>query len=332
MPILCGVGTVSPQLGTRSLGDSGPEVSALGMGCNQLGRTVDREGARRLIDACEAAGVNLVDTADSYGEAGSSEEYLGEALAGARRDRFVVATKFGWQLSGVEGAPGVPRGSAEYIRWAVDGSLRRLGTDHIDLYQYHRPDGVTPLEETLGAMSELVADGRVRFIGCSNFSAELVDEAARIAGANGWTGFVSLQNEYSLLNRELEAEVVPACERHGVGILPYFPLARGLLTGKYRRGEAGPEGARLSGADQVADARTFDVLEALESYAEARGVTMLEVAIGGLAAQRGVASVIAGARRPGQIEGNARAARWVPSEDDLRALDEIVPPPTPSQG
>jgi aryl-alcohol dehydrogenase-like predicted oxidoreductase len=300
-------------------------VSVLGLGCNQIGRTVDRDDARRLIDECEAAGVNLVDTADTYGEAGSSEAFLGDALARARRERFVVATKFGMRLSGIAGVPEAPRGSREYIRWAVEGSLGRLQTDHIDLYQYHRPDGVTPLEETLGAMNELVEEGRVRFIGCSNFEAGQVDDAARIAGENGWAGFVSLQNEYSLLNRGLEADVVPACERHGLGILPYFPLARGLLTGKYRRGETAPEGTRLSGRDEVADARTFDVLEALERYAEERGVSLLEVAIGGLAAQPAVASVIAGATRPDQIAGNARAARWVPSEDDLRALDAIVP-------
>jgi aryl-alcohol dehydrogenase-like predicted oxidoreductase len=320
------VGTVTPQPATRPVGRSDLEVSLLGLGCNQIGRTVDRDGARRLIDECEAVGVNLVDTADTYGDAGSSEEFLGDALAGARRDRFVVATKFGMRLSGIPGVLEAPRGSRDYIRWAVEGSLRRLQTDHIDLYQYHRPDGVTPLEETLGAMNELVDEGRVRFIGCSNFGAGQVDEAARVAEENGWAAIVSLQNEYSLLKRELETGVVPACERHGLGILPYFPLARGLLTGKYRRGEAGPEGARLSSREEVADARTFDVLEALERYAEERGVSLLEVAIGGLAAQPAVASVIAGARRPDQIAGNARAARWVPSEDDLRALNEIVPP------
>jgi aryl-alcohol dehydrogenase-like predicted oxidoreductase len=298
----------------------------LGLGCNQIGRTVDRDGARRLIDECEAVGVNLVDTADTYGEAGTSEEFLGDALAGVRRERFVVATKFGMELRGIAGVPGMPRGSREYIRWAVEGSLRRLQTDHVDLYQYHRPDGVTPLEETLGAMNELIDEGRVRFIGCSNFGADLVDEAAEVVERNGWTGFVSLQNEYSLLNRSIEADVVPACERHGLGILPYFPLARGLLTGKYRRGEPGPAGARLSSRDEVADARTFDQLEALERYAEGRGISMLEVAIGGLAAQRAVGSVIAGATRPDQIAGNARAAAWSPSEEDLRELDEIVPP------
>jgi aryl-alcohol dehydrogenase-like predicted oxidoreductase len=319
------MGTVADELATRTLGRSGPEVSVLGLGCNQLGRTVDRDGTRRLIRECEEVGVSLVDTADTYGEAGASESFLGDALAG-RRERFVVATKFGMRLSGIEGVPGVPRGSREYIRWAVEGSLRRLQTDYIDLYQYHRPDGSTPLEETLGALNELVDEGRVRYVGCSNFTADQVDESARIAEQNGWAAFVSLQNEYSLLSRGLEADVVPACERHGLGVLPYFPLARGLLTGKYRRGEAGPPGARLSGRDEIADARTFDVLEALERYAEERGVSLIEVAIAGLAAQRAVASVIAGATRPDQIAGNARAARWIPSEDDLRALDEIVPP------
>src|SRR3954468_2068973 len=225
-PILGDVGNVADELPTRTLGRTGPEVSALGLGCNQIGRTVDRDGARRLIRECEEVGVSLVDTADTYGDAGTSESFLGEALAG-RRDRFVVATKFGMQLSGIEGVPDVPRGSREYVRWAIEGSLARLQTDHIDLYQYHRPDGITPLEETLGALGELVGEGRVLHIGCSNFTAEQVDESARIAEERGWTGFVSLQNEYSLLERGLEADVVPACERQGLGVLPYFPLARG---------------------------------------------------------------------------------------------------------
>lgn len=298
----------------------------LGLGCNQLGRTVDREGTRQLVNECEARGVTLLDTADSYGGAGTSESLLGDALAGSRRDRFVIATKFGWQLSGIEGTPDVPRGSRPYIRWAVEGSLRRLRTNRIDVYQYHRPDGITPLEETLGALDELVRDGLVRCIGCSNFTARQVEEAARIADEQGYSAFVSLENEYSLLNREIEAEVEPACRRHGLGILPYHPLARGLLTGKYRRGQDGPPGARLSDRDEVADARTFDRIEALERFAEERGVSLLEVALGGLAAQPSVACVIAGARRPDQLAGNARGVLWAPSEDDLRALDQIAPP------
>jgi aryl-alcohol dehydrogenase-like predicted oxidoreductase len=300
----------------------------VGLGCNQIGRRVDRDGARRLLDACEDAGVDVLDTADVYGGGGASESLLGEALEG-RRDRFVVATKFGMELSGVEVVPDCPRGSREYVRWAVEGSLRRLRTDRIDLYQYHRPDGVTPLEETLGALNELADEGRIRFPGSSNFSARPVDDAAAIAADRGFAGFVTVQNEYSLLKRGLEVDVVPACERHELGILPYYPLASGLLTGKYRRGEEGPAGARLSGRDEPADSRTFDVLEALERFARERGLSMLEVAIGWLASRPQVACVIAGATRPEQVLGNARAAEWTPGESDLRDLDAIAPPPVP---
>jgi aryl-alcohol dehydrogenase-like predicted oxidoreductase len=307
----------------RRLGSSTLEVSALGLGCNQLGRKVDRRGTARILDACEAVGVTLLDTADRYGGGGASESLLGEALGG-RRERFVVATKFGMEPSGIDGAPDAPRGSREYLRWAVEGSLRRLRTDWIDLYQYHRPDGVTPLEETLGAMHELVAEGRVRFLGCSNFDADQVDEATRVAAREGWSGFVSLQNEYSLLERGIEADVEPACARNGLGILCYYPLARGLLTGKYRRGMPAPAGARLEGDPDVADSRTFDVVEVLERLAAERGVSLLDVAVGGLAAQRSVASVVAGATRPEQVEANARAVRWEPSADDLRALDHAA--------
>jgi aryl-alcohol dehydrogenase-like predicted oxidoreductase len=314
------------SLPTRPLGRSDVEVSVVGLGCNRIGRTVDRDGTRAIIDACEASGVTLLDTADVYGGGGGSETLLGEVLAG-RRDRFVIATKFGLELPGIDGAPDAPRGSRTYIRWAVEGSLRRLRTDRIDLYQYHRPDGVTPLEETLGALDELVREGTVRAIGCSNFGADLLEQAVRIAAEQRLTGFVGLQNEYNLLDRAIEADVAPLCERHGLGILPYYPLARGLLTGKYRRGEAAPAGARLADRDEVADAATFDVLEALERFAAQRGIELVDVAIGGLAAQRAVASVIAGATRPEQVERNARAAAWAPSAEDLAALDAIVPPP-----
>ena len=314
------------RLTSRRVGHSELEVSVVGLGCNQLGRKVDREGTRRLVDACEELGVTLLDTADVYGGGGGSESLHGEALA-ARREKFVVATKFGMQVSGADGAPNAPRGSRRYIRWAVEGSLRRLRSDRIDLYFYHRPDGVTPLEETLGAMDELVSEGSVRFLGCSNFSAQQVERAATIASAEDLNGFVSLQNEYNLLNRGLEADVAPACERHGLGILPYFPLASGLLTGKYRRGEEAPAGSRLAGRGQVADAATFDVIEGLERFAAERALSLLDVAIGGLAAQRAVASVIAGATRPEQLEANARAAAWAPSPGDLRQLDAIAPPP-----
>jgi aryl-alcohol dehydrogenase-like predicted oxidoreductase len=313
-------------LDSRRLGRSELEVSVVGLGCNQLGRKVDQKGTTRLLDACEELGMTLLDTADVYGGGGVSESLLGGALAG-RRDKYVVATKFGMQMSGVDGAPNAPRGSREYIRWAVEGSLRRLRTDRIDLYFYHRPDGVTPLDETLGAMDELVREGSVRFLGCSNFSAEQVERAAGVVGAQGLNGFVSLENEYNLLRRDLEADVAPACERHGLGILPYFPLAAGILTGKYRRGEEAPAGSRLAGRGEVADAAMFDVIEGLERFAAARGLSVLAVAIGGLAAQRAVTSVIAGATRPEQLKANARAAACEPSADDLRELDAIAPPP-----
>jgi aryl-alcohol dehydrogenase-like predicted oxidoreductase len=313
---------------TRRLGRSELEVSVVGLGCNQLGRKVDADGTARLLDACEAAGVTLLDTADIYGGAGASEALLGEALEG-RRDRFVVATKFGMDMGAVDGMPDAPRGSREYIRWAVEGSLRRLRTDRIDLYQYHEPDGVTPLAQTLVALDELVREGKVRFLGCSNFTAAQIDEGARVAAEDGLTPFVGLQNQYSLLERDLEADVAGACERHGLGILPYFPLARGLLTGKYRRGAQAPPSARLAGSGEVADAATFDVLEALERFAAERGLTLLDVAIGGLAAQPAVASVIAGATRPEQVQANARAAAWTPSAEDLRALDAITPTARP---
>jgi aryl-alcohol dehydrogenase-like predicted oxidoreductase len=310
----------------RRVGRSDLEVTAIGLGCNQLGRRVDQAGTSALLDACERADVRLLDTADIYGGAGTSESLLGKALAG-RRERFVLATKFGMEMSGAEGVPEAPRGSRTYIRWAIEGSLRRLAVDHIDLYLYHQPDGVTALEETLGAMDELVRDGSVRFIGCSNFSGDQLEESARIADAQGLNGFVAVENSYNLLDRDLEADVTPACERHGLGILPYYPLARGLLTGKYRRGEDAPAGTRLADRDEVADEATFDRIEALERFAGERGISLLDVAIGGLAAQRAVASVIAGATRPEQVDANARAARWTPGPDDLRALDEIVPPP-----
>jgi aryl-alcohol dehydrogenase-like predicted oxidoreductase len=306
----------------RSLGAL--EVSVAGLGCNQFGRRVDLDGARAIVDAAIDSGITLFDTADIYGqEGGASESLLGQALDG-RHDRVVVATKFGMDMSS-RGAspPDAPRGSREYIRWAIEGSLRRLRTETIDLYQYHEPDGTTPIAETLGHMSELVDEGLVRFLGVSNFDAGQLREAHDAVGDR----LVSLQNEYSLLKRDLEADVAPECERLGVGILPFFPLASGLLTGKYRRGEDAPEGTRLHGRGQVADDETFDRLERLAGFAEERGIEPIDVAVGGLAAQRAVASVIAGATKPEQVRRNAQAAEWKPSEDDLRELDEIFPSP-----
>jgi aryl-alcohol dehydrogenase-like predicted oxidoreductase len=315
--------TASTDLPTRRLGDSEIEVSVVGLGCNNFGRRLDLNRTAAVLEAALDAGVTFFDTADVYGE-GDSERLMGEVLEG-RREEFVLATKFGWELSGAEGAPDAARGSREYIRWAIEGSLRRLRTDRIDLYQYHHPDGVTPLEETLVALDELVGEGLVKAIGCSNFSAEELEEAERISRQRGLSRFVTLQNEYSLLQREVEAEVAPACERLGVSILPYFPLASGLLSGKYRRGESGPEGSRLSAGEQAGNDAQFDVIEALEAFAEARGVGVLDVAIAGLAAQPAVASVIAGATRPEQVQANVAALKWQPDEADLAELDRVAP-------
>jgi aryl-alcohol dehydrogenase-like predicted oxidoreductase len=293
----------------------------IGLGGNNFGRRVDQAGTRAVVDAALAAGVHFIDTAELYGAVpGDSEALLGEALAG-RRDEATIATKFGFG-QGPDGAPDAAPGSREYIRWAIDGSLRRLGTDVVDLLQYHRPDGRTPIAETLGAMSELVDEGKVRALGVSQHSAEQIREAHAAAGDR----LVSVQDEYNLLERGAEAEILPACRRLGLGFLPFFPLASGLLTGKYRRGEDAPAGTRLHGRGQVADDATFDKLDALAGFSEARGIEPIDVAIGWLAAQPGVASVIAGATRPEQVERNARAGDWRPSDGDLAELDAIFPP------
>jgi aryl-alcohol dehydrogenase-like predicted oxidoreductase len=300
------------------------EVSEVGLGCNNFGRRLDLDGTRAVIDAALAAGVNFLDTADTYG-GGESEKLIGQVLKG-RWGEVVIATKFGMAAKGANGEPTGPRGSAAYIRQAVEASLRRLGVDTIDLYQYHQPDGVTPIEETLGALNELVQAGTVRFIGCSNFTAAQLAEAAQVAEREGYASFVSLQNEYSLLEREIERDVLPECERRGVAVLPFFPLASGLLTGKYRRGQEGPEGARLSGGP-VADEETFDRLEKLAEFCDRRGIEPIDVAIGWLLARPQIASVIAGATKPEQVERNVRAAEWKPGDADLAEIDRIFPPP-----
>jgi aryl-alcohol dehydrogenase-like predicted oxidoreductase len=309
----------------RPLGHSKLAVSVVGLGCNNFGRRLDAAATRAVVDAALDAGITFLDTADAYGN-GASERFLGEALRG-RRDRVVLATKFGLDAGDANGpAPG-PRGSAAYIRQAFQGSLERLGTDHIDLYQYHRPDGVTPIAETLRALHELVTEGRVRAIGCSNFTAAQIEEADHVASAHGLTRFTSVQNEYSLLRRDVEAEITPACERLDLAIIPYFPLASGLLTGKYRRGEPAPTGTRLAERERVGSDADFDRVEALERFADARGISLLDVAIGGLAAQPRVASVIAGATRPEQAAANAAAAGWRPSAEEVTELAAIAPPP-----
>src|SRR3954447_14557041 len=260
----------------RRLGDSDVEVPVVGLGCNQFGRKLDLEGTRAVLDAAIDAGVTHLDTADIYGGSGRSEELMGEALRG-KRDRVVLATKFGMDMNDGE----VRRGRADYVARAIDDSLRRLQTDHVDFYWFHHPDPETPIEETLGAVDEVVRAGKARAIGCSNFSAAQLEEADRVARENGLTRFVAVQNEYSLLNRTIEAEVIPVCERLGLSVVPYFPLARGLLTGKYRRGEVAPADSRLAGRESVATDAQFEMLEALERFAAQRGVSLTEIAIGG---------------------------------------------------
>lgn len=311
---------------SRTLGSSSIEVTALGIGCNAFGTRIDAAQTKAVVDAALEHDVTFFDTADSYGQ-GSSEELLGAALVG-RRDQAVIATKFGMDMGGVNGDDGGRRGTATYVRTAVEASLRRLGTDHIDLYQLHTPDPTTPLEETLGAMNELVVEGKVRAIGSSNLQAWQAVDAAWIAKTNGFAEFVTAQNEYSLYNRTAEVELVPACLELGVGILPYFPLAYGLLTGKYQRGDAAPEGTRLAAASQAArlDSADWDRIDALQSFADARDISLLELAIGGLAAQPAVASVIAGVTRPDQVAANATAAAWTPSAEDLAELAKIGRP------
>jgi aryl-alcohol dehydrogenase-like predicted oxidoreductase len=296
----------------RSIGSL--QVSAVGLGCNNFGRRVDLDGTRAVVEAALEAGIDFLDTADVYGD-GRSEEQLGQVLRG-RRDEVVIATKFGWDGGGSRAA----------VRRSVEGSLRRLRTDRLDLYQYHRPDGVMPIEETLGAMNELVDEGRVREIGCSNLSAEQLAEAAAVARSGGLRPFASVQNEYSLLDRRIEADVVAECERLGVAVIPYFPLASGLLTGKYRRGHDAPEGTRLHGRGRIADDATWDRLERLAAFAEARGIEPIDVAIGSLLDQPAVASVISGATKPEQVRRNVQAGRWRPSGDDRAEIDAIFPP------
>jgi len=309
---------------TRTLGSSDIVVSTVGIGCNAFGTRIDLERTTAVVDAALEHGVTFFDTADAYGQ-GQSEELLGAAL-GSRRDQVVVATKFGMDMGGANGDDGGRRGTASYVRTAVEASLRRLGTDHIDLYQLHTPDPTTPLEETLGALTELVEEGKVRAIGSSNLQAWQAVDAAWISRTQGLASFVTAQNEYSLYNRTAEVELVPACLDLGVGILPYFPLAYGLLTGKYRRDEAAPDGTRLAVQSSRLEAADWDRIDALQAFADERDISLLELAIGGLAAQPAVASVIAGATRPEQVAANAAAASWVPTASDLQQLAAIGAP------
>jgi len=309
---------------TRRIGSL--EVSVVGLGCNNFGGRLDRQGARSVVAAALDAGVNFFDTADMYGET-RSEELLGDALGG-RRDQTIVATKFGWWIDDQRHGA-----KPEYVRRAVEDSLRRLGTDRIDLYQLHRPDPETPIEQTLAVLDELVRAGKVREIGCSQFSAAQLREA-QAAVRGGAARFVSVQNQYSLLHREPEREVLPECERQGLAFLPFFPLASGILTGKYRRGAPAPTGTRLSGSSGLADLflndRNLVAADALAAFAERRGHSLLELAFSWLLRHRVVSSVIAGAMSPEQVRANVAAAGWRLSADDLAEVDRLAPPAPPA--
>jgi aryl-alcohol dehydrogenase-like predicted oxidoreductase len=296
----------------RPLGDSGLSVSRVGLGCNNFGMRLDEPGSRLVVDAALEAGINFFDTAHSYG-GGKSEEFLGRLLEG-RREQVVLATKFGAKS---EDSGGERRGSPAYMRRSLEESLRRLRTDVIDLFYYHFPDGETPLAETLGAMQELVAEGSVRAIGCSNFDIGMLREAESLGHVH------AVQEEYSLLQRAAEAEILPFAREQSIGFVPYFPLASGLLTGKYERDVPPPPGTRLADWGRPVADDPWDRIEALDAFAQSRGHTLLDLAIGALASQPGVASVIAGATKPEQVQANAAAGAWQLGEDDLAALAEL---------
>jgi aryl-alcohol dehydrogenase-like predicted oxidoreductase len=296
----------------RTLGDGGPEVSVVGLGTNNFGGRIDYEQSKAVLDTAIEEGITLLDTADIYSQ-GTSEEFIGRALEG-RRDRVLIATKFGKPM---DANPSESRGSREYIRWAVEASLQRLRTDTIDVYQMHEPDPSTPIEETLGALDELVREGKVRFIGSSNFSAAQIEEADTIARERGLVRFVSAQNEYSFVAREAEDEVLPLCDRLGIGVLPYFPLASGLLTGKHAIREVPKEG-RLAGREIPAE--RWAKVEQLQDYANSLHLHLLDIAIGGLLAMPAIVSVIAGATKPEQVRANVRAGNWKAKPDDLTKL------------
>ena len=315
----------------RPLGKSGLRVSAIGVGCNNFGMSVDEAATKVVVDKALDLGITLFDTADIYGQ-GNSERFLGKAL-GAKRKDIVLATKFGMVMGEAWNQRG--GGARGYIMRAVEDSLRRLGTDYIDLYQIHQPDSGTPIEETLRAMGDLVHQGKVRYIGHSNFAGWQAADAAWTAKVHSFTPFVSAQNRYSLLTRDIEAELVPACEAHGVSILPYFPLESGLLTGKYKPGQKPPEGTRWAAwsthaaayAKQFFSDEMFARAGKLQALSDAHGHSMLEMAVGWLLSRNYVASVIAGATKAEQIVQNVNAAAWRPSSDEAAKIDEITAPP-----
>ncbi|HKN97043.1 MAG TPA: aldo/keto reductase [Pseudonocardiaceae bacterium] len=302
----------------RALGESGLLVSVVGLGCNNFGRRVDIDRTREVVDAAIDAGITLLDTADVYGE---SEAFLGQVLAG-RRDKVVLATKWGSDMG--YGPVAGARGGRAYLRRAVEQSLRRLRTDYIDLYQLHTPDRATPIAETIAALGELVAEGKVRYAGHSNFAGWQIAEAAHTARELGGVPFVSAQNHWSLLERGAEQEVVPAARHYGLGVLPYFPLANGLLTGKVRRATGIPEGSRLAQRPQWVTEERLAKVERLAEWGEKHDRSLLEIGIGALAAQPGCSSVIAGATSAEQVTANAAAGEWIPTEDDLTEIDAVL--------
>jgi aryl-alcohol dehydrogenase-like predicted oxidoreductase len=308
----------------RNLGQSGLRVSAIGLGCNNFGGRIGKDATRAVIHKAIDLGITLFDTADVYGERGGSETLMGEIL-GADRRKIVLATKFGMPMDDVDVKVG---GARRYVMQAVEDSLRRLQTDWIDLYQIHQVDPRTPIEETLRALDDLVRQGKVRYVGCSNFPAWRLVEAAWTAKVNGLNPFVSHQDEYSLVFRKPEAELMPAARAYGFGMLPYFPLASGLLTGKYRRNAAMPADARLTKTQRLADRylteRNWKIAEELADFVETRGRTMLELAFSWLLAQAPVASVIAGATRPDQLEQNVKAGAWKLTAEELAEIDRIT--------
>lgn len=308
---------------TRTIGSL--TVSLAGLGTNNFGRRCDAGASAAVVAAALDAGVTFFDTADIYGS-GLSEEYLGRAL-GSRRDEAVIATKFGHEAGHDQSRP--PRASAAWIRTACEASLRRLGTDRIDLYQLHMPDDSVPIEETLGALDELVQAGKVLEIGNSNFSGAQIDHAEQVAATRGTARFASAQNVWSLLRREIEQDILPACERNGLTVIPYFPLASGLLTGKYQRGSEPPQGTRLHDVpaerrEALLSDRNFDIVDRLTAFANARGHTLLELAMGWLASQPQVASVIAGATTVEQIRANAAAVSWKLSPEEMAEVNAIT--------
>ncbi|MGP3689894.1 aldo/keto reductase [Streptomyces sp. IBSNAI002] len=307
------------------LGSSGLQVSTVGLGCNNFGGRLDAQATRAVVDAALDAGITLLDTADIYGGLGGSENHLGQALKG-RRDQVVLATKFGYAGMDMNYGPAAgSRGGRAYVRRALEESLRRLRTDHIDLYQLHSPDPATPIAETLAALTELVAEGKIRYIGHSNLTGWQLAEAAHAARETGSVPFVSAQNQWSLLERSAERELVPAARHYGVGVLPYFPLANGLLTGKIRRGAPVPAGSRLEGRDAYLTDERLDVVEELAALAEKHDRTVLELAVGWLSAQPGCASVIAGATSPEQVRANAAVADRPLDAALLAEIDAVAP-------